>query len=171
MESNFEFSEIAVDHARNPRNCGSLESYNGCARITGPCGDTMESWIDVVDEQIRSVAFTTDGCGSSRACGSMATTLAAGKTLEEAACIEQHDILDALGGFPEEAQHCALLAANTLRAACADYEKDHRQPGFRGGRSRTGKAFRQIHASMLGFLGISSSDSQREAYSQGGRAQ
>ena len=28
---------------------------------------------------------------------------------------------DQVGGLPEESQHCALLAANTLRAAIEDY--------------------------------------------------
>ena len=28
------------------------------------------------------------------------------------------DILRALGGIPVESEHCALLAAGTLRAAC-----------------------------------------------------
>jgi NifU-like protein involved in Fe-S cluster formation len=35
--------------------------------------------------------------------------------------IQQKDILDALGGLPKKNEHCALLAANTLKAACEDY--------------------------------------------------
>ena len=34
--------------------------------------------------------------------------------------IGQQDILSALGGLPAEVEHCALLAANTLKAACED---------------------------------------------------
>jgi Mrp family chromosome partitioning ATPase len=50
----------------------------------------------------------------------MTTKLATGKTVEEAKAIQQHDILHALGGFPKETEHCALLSANTLHAACGD---------------------------------------------------
>ena len=50
----------------------------------------------------------------------MTTELARGKTVEDLRGIQQKDLLNALGGFPEEAQHCALLAANTLHAACED---------------------------------------------------
>ncbi len=124
MTPGMEFSATALDHARNPRNVGSLASANGHARITGPCGDTMAFWLYVENARIKRIAFETDGCGSSLACGSMATELAQNASIEEACHIEQQDILDALGGFPVEAQHCALLAANTLHAACRDFRKN-----------------------------------------------
>jgi Mrp family chromosome partitioning ATPase len=41
--------------------------------------------------------------------------------VEDAARIEQADILEALGGLPKESEHCALLAANTLKAAVRDF--------------------------------------------------
>ncbi|MBM4093015.1 MAG: iron-sulfur cluster assembly scaffold protein, partial [Planctomycetes bacterium] len=92
----------------------------GHARITGPCGDTMEFWVQVADGQIAQIGFTTTGCGSSRSAGSMATELAVNRLLGEAARIEQPDILKALGGLPKDSEHCALLAANTLKAAIHD---------------------------------------------------
>lgn len=112
-------TSVAREHAVHPRHYGPLTEFDGHGRITGPCGDTMEFWVAVCEGRVERVAFVTDGCGSSRACGSMATTLAEGKRLKEAAALRQQDILDALGDhFPEE--HCALLAANTLKAACDD---------------------------------------------------
>ncbi|MFZ5807491.1 MAG: P-loop NTPase [Verrucomicrobiota bacterium] len=115
------FSEIARKHATNPRNYGPIENFDGHARITGPCGDSMEFWISVINEKVAQVSFITDGCGSSRACGSMAVALAEGKHIEDAAALKQKDILDALGKFPKESEHCALLATNTLKAACENY--------------------------------------------------
>jgi len=113
------FSETAREHAASPRNYGALAKFDGHGRITGPCGDTMDFWVAVDNGRVVRVTFSTDGCGSSRACGSMATTLAEGRGVEEAAALRQQDILEALGGnFPED--HCALLAANTLKAACED---------------------------------------------------
>ncbi|MBI4725715.1 P-loop NTPase [candidate division TA06 bacterium] len=120
------FSGVALDHATNPRNHGPLKSHDGHARITGPCGDTMEFWMTVVDGHVDKVSFITDGCGSSLACGSMATTLAEGKPIEAAATLRQQDILGALGGLPPELEHCALLAANTIKAACQDYLKNRK---------------------------------------------
>jgi len=111
------------DHAQNPRNHGPLNNFNGHARITGHCGDTMEFWISAQNDNIEHIGFTTTGCGTSHAAGSMATCLAKGRSLEEALDIQQKDILDALGGLPKESEHCALLAASTLKEACEDYIK------------------------------------------------
>jgi len=57
----------------------------------------------------------------------MATSLAKGKSIAVAAVIGQQDILSALGGLPQEVEHCALLAANTLKAACGDYVRGKTQ--------------------------------------------
>ena len=115
------FSAVARDHATNPRNHGALKIFDGHARITGPCGDTMEFWLTARNGTVEKFSFTTDGCGSSLACGSMATSLAEGRRVKDAAALSQQDILGALGGLPKEVEHCALLAANTLKAACEDY--------------------------------------------------
>lgn len=126
MASEFEYSAVAMDHARDPRNLGPLNLCNGHARVTGPCGDTMEFWLQIRGGQIHRANFITDGCGSSVACGSIITELATGRTVEEASGIGQKGVLEALGGLPEEVQHCALLAANTLCAACEDFIKSER---------------------------------------------
>jgi len=121
------YSVVAIDHARNPRNLGPMKNCDGHARITGPCGDTMEFWIFVPDGVVKKVTFFTDGCGSSLACGSMTCVLAEGKSVTDAASLEQQDILDALGGLPEDVRHCALLSSNTLKAACKEYLKQKKE--------------------------------------------
>ncbi len=130
------FSEVARQHAVHPRNNGPLADFNGHARITGPCGDTMEFWLSARDGVVAQVSFVTDGCGASHACGSMATTLAEGKCVEGAARLGQKEILEALGGLPEDSEHCALLAANTLKAACDDYRARNAPAGGQSGETR-----------------------------------
>ena len=115
------FHRTANRHANDPYNMGRLQDFNGHAKITGPCGDTMEFWLQVRDEKIKKVSFITDGCGPSIASGSMTTRLAEGKSLEEVKSINQQDVLKALEGLPKDHEHCALLATNTLKAACEDY--------------------------------------------------
>jgi nitrogen fixation NifU-like protein len=58
----------------------------------------------------------------------MATIMAQNSNIEEALKMSQQDVLDALGGLPDESRHCALLAANTLKAAIRDYleQKENR---------------------------------------------
>jgi nitrogen fixation NifU-like protein len=122
------YSETVIDHAMNPRNLGTIQYADGLAKITGPCGDTMEVWLKANNNTIVDINFMTDGCGTSIASGSMVTELAKGKSIGEAAKISQQDVLDALGGLPEESQHCALLAANTLKAAIRDYLAIQKEP-------------------------------------------
>jgi ATP-binding protein involved in chromosome partitioning len=118
------FYLTARQHAKDPHNRGALDSFNGHAKVTDPCGDTMEFWLQAENGKIKKVSFITDGCEPSLASGSMTTCLAEGKTVEEAKTISQKDVLDALGGLPKDSEHCALLAANTLKAACENYEKE-----------------------------------------------
>lgn len=61
------------------------------------------------------------GCVASIATSSMTTLLTKGRTLEEALCVTEEDIIDALGGLPEEKVHCSNLGISALRAAIADY--------------------------------------------------
>jgi len=114
------YSEAVVEHSMNPRNLGELEDADGFARVTGPCGDTMHMWLKVKDGTISGASFMTDGCGTTLASGSMITELVKGKSLAKAIKISQEDVLNSLGGLPEESQHCALLATDTLKAAIKD---------------------------------------------------
>jgi len=115
------YSEVVVDHAMNPRNVGNMEAADGYGSITGPCGDTMEIWLKVRNGIIVEATFMTDGCGTTIVAGSMVTELVRGKSVSHALRIGHEDVLSALDGLPEESKHCALLAANALKAAVKDY--------------------------------------------------
>ena len=105
-----------------------MQDAEGFARVTGPCGDTMEIWLKVDNDAIAGATFMTDGCGTSIASGSMVTEMAKGKSISEAQKTTQQDVLTALGGLPDESEHCALLAANTLKAAIRDYLAMQKEP-------------------------------------------
>jgi nitrogen fixation NifU-like protein len=122
------YSEKTIDHFLNPRNLGEIPAHDGLGRITGPCGDTMQIYLKVKDGRVANASFWTDGCGPSIASGSMVTELAKGKSVPEAQKITQQDVLDALGGLPEESLHCGLLAANTLKEAIRDYLALKKEP-------------------------------------------
>lgn len=122
------YAEEAIDHFLNPRNLRQIESPDGFGRVTGPCGDTMEIYLRVDGGRITNATFWTDDCGPSIASGSMATELIEGKSIVEAQNISQDSILNALGGLPEESQHCALLAANTFKDAVRDYLNSKNEP-------------------------------------------
>jgi ATP-binding protein involved in chromosome partitioning len=123
-----------------PANFGPLRGADGDARITGPCGDTMEFWVRVQDGRIARATFTTDGCGHSIVSGSAAARLAEGKAIEDAVAVSQAQVLGAVGGLPEESRHCALLAANALRAAIADWRAKRARAGAPGGPAGAGES-------------------------------
>ncbi|MFC2000934.1 iron-sulfur cluster assembly scaffold protein [Chloroflexota bacterium] len=115
------YSQTVIDHAMNPRNVGKTKAADGYASVTGSCGDTMDIWLKVKDDTIVKATFMTDGCGTTIAAGSIITKLVKGKNISLALRTSQGDVLIALGGLPEESEHCALLAANTLKTAIKDY--------------------------------------------------
>jgi len=122
------YTETVIDHAMNPKNAGKIAHADGFGRITGPCGDTMEIWLKVNNGTIAGATFSTDGCSTTVACGSIATEMIKGEDVAQALAIGQDDILKALGGLPEDSRHCALLAANTIKAAVKDYIAIRKEP-------------------------------------------
>ena len=115
------FSEKAIDYAMNPRNAGIIPKADAYAGVTGPCGDTMQIWLEIREDEISNAAFWTDGCGPSIACASMVTELAKGKKMQEALDISSEQIVEELGGLPDSHLHCSVLAARTLREALLNY--------------------------------------------------
>jgi nitrogen fixation protein NifU and related proteins len=115
------FSEKVIDYGTNPRNYGAMENPEGYAKITGPCGDTVEIFLRVKNGRIEDIRYTTDGCMTSHAAVSAATVMAKGKAPKDCIKINQSSILEHLGGMPEDAKHCALLAATTLHRSLRNF--------------------------------------------------
>lgn len=114
-------SPVVWEHWRNPHNFGPMPGADAHAEATGDCGDSMGFWLRVRGERVVRVHFVTDGCMNSVACGSMAATLAEGRTMEEVADLDHQAILGALGGVAAGDEHCATLATGTLHLAVDDY--------------------------------------------------
>ena len=115
------FSQIVIDHARNPRNVGIISNPDGYASAIGSCGDIMEIWLRIKGDRIQNITFSTTGCGPTVAALSFVTELAKGKTIAEARKITPEYVLDALGGLPDENIECAVLSVTILRGAIGDY--------------------------------------------------
>ena len=121
-QSNEIFTQNFIDHFSNPRNIGEIENADGYAKIGDPkCGDFIKVWIKVENEIITDCKFKVFGCGGAIATTSVASVLAIGKRLKEAIKLTDNEVIQALGGIPENKAHCSLLGINGLRAAIADY--------------------------------------------------
>lgn len=122
-----QYSEVVMDHFRNPRNVGVIENPDGYGKVGNPvCGDLMEIFISVIkndagDDIINEIKFRTFGCGSAVATSSMVTTMAKGMKVDDAYNITRQDVADELGGLPPIKMHCSNLAADALKAAIDNY--------------------------------------------------
>ncbi|MCM1988768.1 iron-sulfur cluster assembly scaffold protein [Oceanirhabdus seepicola] len=117
-----DYSDIVIEHFMCPRNVGIINNPNGEGSNGDPqCGDYLDIYIRVENNVIEDISFLVQGCPASIATSSMATEIAKGKTLEEALKITEDDIIEALGGLPENKKHCSNLGVRALRDAIEDY--------------------------------------------------
>jgi len=117
------YSEIVLDHFRNPRNVGVLLDSDGDARVENPVnGATLELYLNIAEGRINQSAFKSLGCTATIAAGSMVTELINGQTVQDAGAITRFDIEAALGGLPPTRKHAASLAEDAIRAAIANYQ-------------------------------------------------
>lgn len=118
------FTDQVIDHFSNPRNVGELPDANGIGRAgSAECGDYLELYMRVENNRIEDVKFKVQGCIAALASSSMTTVLIKGKTLEEAGCVTDQDIANALGGLPEQKMHCSMLGADAIQSAIRDYKE------------------------------------------------
>jgi Fe-S cluster assembly scaffold IscU len=122
------YSEKVLEHFKNPRNVGVLnkEAKNvGTGLVGAPeCGDVMRLQIEVDEAtgMISDAKFKTFGCGSAIASSSLATEWLKGKSLDEAAKIDNMDIVEELA-LPPVKIHCSVLAEDAIKAAIQDYRQ------------------------------------------------
>ena len=122
------YSEKVLEHFKNPRNVGTLnkDAKNvGTGLVGAPeCGDVMRLQIEVDETTgvIRDAKFKTFGCGSAIASSSLATEWLKGKSLDEAATIDNMDIVEELA-LPPVKIHCSVLAEDAIKAAIEDYRQ------------------------------------------------
>ena len=118
------YSDMVKDHFLHPRNFVAGEQpdweWNGVGEMGSPaCGDVMRIWIKVEDDRIVNFGWKTFGCASAIASTSMLSEMVLddGLTVTAAAKITPKDIIERLGGLPENKIHCSVLGDQALRKA------------------------------------------------------
>ena len=121
------YSKVVFEHFLAPKNIGKIIDPDGEASVGDPgCGDNLELFIRVEDDIIIDLKYLVYGCASAIATSSVTSTLAIGKTLEEALKIEDMDVINVLEELPEAKHHCSNLGVTALRMAIQDY-RDKKQ--------------------------------------------
>jgi nitrogen fixation NifU-like protein len=117
------YSKKAIELYANKVNVGIVEKADVVLAYTGPCGDTCRIYLHINDQNvIENAKFQYLGCPASAACGSIVTHIAKGKTLWDAKRITAEEVIDELGGLPDDECHCATLVLTTLCNAIKKYE-------------------------------------------------
>jgi len=130
-----QYSDVVMDHFKNPRNQGEIDNADGVGEVGNPvCGDMMKIYIkvgknDQGQEIVEDIKFQTLGCGAAIASSSMLTEMAMGKTLDEVNKITREEIAEALGGLPKQKIHCSILAGEGLKKAVAKYRGEEFEEG------------------------------------------
>ncbi|MFA6305151.1 MAG: SUF system NifU family Fe-S cluster assembly protein [Candidatus Gracilibacteria bacterium] len=122
------YSEIILDHYKNPHNKGHLKNATHKAEEDNPlCGDRIKIYIKISDKKtctakatqiIEDISFEGEGCAISQAAASMLTEFLKGKKVAQAKKITPEQVYALLKiEISPTRSKCALLAAKTIKSA------------------------------------------------------
>lgn len=111
------FSEVLLDHFRNPRNAGELPGATARVEVSNPvCGDILQLAAIFQNGIVHQTRFLCRGCTASIACASFLTETIQGRELLDLQQITADSLSNALGGLPAASFHAAQLAHDALAA-------------------------------------------------------
>jgi nitrogen fixation NifU-like protein len=110
------YSEVFLDHFKNPRNVGELAPPAVMVEISNPiCGDILRLSALFQDGRIAEVRYKVRGCTASIASGSVLTEWMKGRTRLELAGLKAAEIEAAVGGLIPESKHAAVLCVDGVK--------------------------------------------------------
>lgn len=104
------YHELILDLYRHPLNKVKPDMFNISYKENNPlCGDYVEYFIDLNDNQIKKIGWLGEGCAISQAAASLLSDFVKGKTREEIQGISEKEVLQLLN----------LKDLNPTRLRCA----------------------------------------------------
>jgi nitrogen fixation NifU-like protein len=157
------YSDIVKDHFTNPQNVLEEDEAVFAPDARGQtgnikCGDQMLMLLKIKDDVITEVRWKTYGCASAIASTSMLSEIVKGMNIAEAYTIKPEDLIQKLGGLPENKIHCSVLGDKALRKAIDDYLIKTGREGL----------FKEASTVICNCLGITDKDIE-DAWKHGAR--
>ncbi|HLG15796.1 MAG TPA: iron-sulfur cluster assembly scaffold protein [Blastocatellia bacterium] len=117
------YSDVILDHFRNPRNYGALHSPDVAHEDVNPlCGDRIRIELRIKDGIVEAVRFRGDGCAISIASASILTELVLGANLCGREIVGEDRLLSSLQSKIKRSRiKCAMLPLEVLRVAVDSY--------------------------------------------------
>jgi len=106
----------------------NLHRPDGYGKKARSCGDTIEFYLMLEGECIRSISYVLKGCINTNACANALIELGQGRPLAHAWQIKPADIAAYLESLPQDHLHCAELAIGAFRQALASACETRRAP-------------------------------------------
>ena len=107
----------------NKVNVGDIDKPSVTATYTGPCGDTMEVYLDIKHDVVTDAKFQAIGCAGVFSSGSALMEMIKDKTVKEVEHISEQNIVNFLDHIPHQKIHCTCLANRTLQTAIKTYQQ------------------------------------------------
>ena len=129
--SSWLYTEKVKDHFMNPRNIMFDDEnfeYDAEGRTGNiKCGDEMIFYLKIDPDTltITDCRWKTFGCASAIASTSVLSEMIKGMTLEDVRKITNVDIMNELGGLPDNKVHCSVLGDKALAEAINNYFRQH----------------------------------------------
>jgi nitrogen fixation NifU-like protein len=105
-----------------------IAQWDGHGKRTGDCGDTIEFFLIIKEDQIETVSYALNGCLNTNACANAIIDLLEGKSTAQAWDLTPEEVADYLESLPEDHFHCAQLATGALYLALADAREKQKSP-------------------------------------------
>ncbi len=121
------YSDVILDHFRNPRNFGSLPCPDITYEDLNPlCGDRIRIELELRGGVVKAARFQGDGCAISLAAASMLTELIVGAEIDGYCEVISNDkLLSSLrSDIKPSRMKCALLALEVLRSGVRTYKRE-----------------------------------------------
>jgi len=128
------YQEELMDHYRNPRNFGMLESPDFSSKEHNPsCGDSVTFCGVICEGGIAALAFEGKGCVISLGVASMLSDFCKQKSVAEVIALDKEFIVTMLGiPLGPTRLKCALLPLQALQQGIAAYDSTRTDPSSSG---------------------------------------